>query len=345
MVVDDSLTYRNLLRDVFSHDPEIKLIGTAMNGKLALPKIRLSAPDIILLDQEMPEMTGLEALEYIRKENVRSKVIMLSSHTVKGAKVTLRALELGAADFITKPEGGLAHLIEFIEKELIPKIKGLWEKTAIQYTEKIDTPVTRIHPGTSKKNFAEVCAIGISTGGPVALRVLFSHLSQEYTGTIFIAQHMPTLFTEYLAESLSEISPIPVIEARDGMTVAPAMAYIAPGGRQMLIEKFGNGHKIRITDLPEEKLCKPSVNALFRSVADSYGEKAIGIIMTGMGEDGYLGLQKMKNSGSYLLGQSRETCSIYGMPARPEREGLLDEVLSIRELAEKIYSLSRKNHI
>ncbi|MCE9500337.1 MAG: chemotaxis response regulator protein-glutamate methylesterase [Leptospira sp.] len=339
MIVDDSQTFRNLLRDSLAQDSEINVITSATNGKLALPRIKYYNPDIVLLDQEMPEMTGIEALEYLQKNHIQTKVIMISAHTVKGARLTMKALQLGAMDFVTKPEGGTEGFLDFVNNQIITKIKAIGRKISIEKNSQSRVPEK---PISSNASDYDVCAIGISTGGPTALRELVSGIRKDFSGTILIAQHMPPLFTRYMAESLNDVSAIPVVEAEDQMAVRKGTIYIAPGGRQMLIEQKNGSRFIKITDIPEEKLCRPSVNVLFKSVAEIYGKNALGVIMTGMGEDGYLGIKELKSKGAYIIGQNKESCMIYGMPAKPASEGLLDEVLDIDGIAQRINRLAGK---
>ncbi|TGM12723.1 chemotaxis response regulator protein-glutamate methylesterase [Leptospira selangorensis] len=341
-VVDDSLVYRNLLRNTFSQDGEIEFLGAAIDGKFALPKIAQLKPDFVILDVEMPQMNGIQTLEEIKSKFPETKVIMLSSLTQDGAKITLKALEMGAIDFVPKPNGGQELALSETLELLTSKIKALSQvKPSVQTSFQTKNPAVKTIQSLSEKN-CTICAIGISTGGPIALRQLFSKLSPDLTGSIVIAQHMPPLFTNYLAESLSQAAHMPIKEAEDGEVLKKGVAYIAPGGKQLQIINGVSGPTTRVFNGPEEELCKPSVNILFRSLAENFPKETTAIIMTGMGEDGYLGMKELKKNGAYLIAQNRESCTVFGMPNRPVQEGLVDEVLDVERIAEKISSLLQR---
>ncbi len=351
MIVDDSSVYRNLLREVLNSDPEIEVIAQAVNGRLALPRIRHYKPEILLLDNEMPEMTGLETLEALGKDFPQVGVIMFSSHTVEGARVTIKALELGALDFVTKPRPEDGDAKEYIRKNLIARLKSIISqrgrtsvrdraKAGLMGDVRSGAPIVyREPPPPSLSGVYDACAIGISTGGPAALRDLLSGISASIKGSLFIVQHMPPLFTRQLAESLDAISPLKVVEGEEDMPVQPGHAYIAPGGKHMVLERENGSVRIKILDTPPENNCKPSVNVLFRSVAAVYGGRAMGVIMTGMGNDGYEGIKEMKQASSYLVAQSEQSCLVFGMPAAPVREKLVREVLDLKDIAVRIKSL------
>ena len=343
MIVDDSATMRNVLRKVLESDPDIEVVAQAVNGKLALPRIRHYRPEIVILDNEMPEMTGLETLpEMTQGGMMESGVIMFSSHTVEGARVTVRALELGALDFVTKPGPSDGNPEDYIRRKLISMIKVIVKQRRPEERETV-VPERKAfvfdRPLEARKGQYRTCAIGISTGGPAALRLLLPEIPASIRGSILIVQHMPPIFTRQMAESLNNICKIEVLEATNGMEVLPGKAYIAPGGMQMKVEKKDSRMVIRTTDDPPENNCKPSVNYLFRSVADTFADRATGIIMTGMGNDGYLGLLQMKENGSYLIAQSQESCLVFGMPAQATREGLVHESLDIAGIANRIQQL------
>ncbi len=344
-VVDDSLVYRNLLRNTFSQDGEIEFLGAAIDGKFALPKIAQLKPDFVILDVEMPQMNGIQTLEEIKSKFSDTKVIMLSSLTQEGAKITLKALDMGAIDFVPKPNGGQEGALSETLELLTSKIKALSPiKPIIQSpVEKKNIPVNVIQ--TKREKDCAICAIGISTGGPIVLRQLFQKLPPNLNGSIVIAQHMPPLFTNYLAESLSQAANMLIKEAEDGEVLQKGVAYIAPGGKQLEIVNGPSGPSTRVFNGPEEELCKPSVNILFKSLAENFPKETTAIIMTGMGEDGYLGMKELKNKGAYLLAQNRESCTVFGMPNRPVQEGLVDEVLDVDHIAERISNLLQRNSI
>ncbi len=336
LIVDDSQVQRNLIRTALAGEPDIEVVSQANNGRLALPRVRHYQPDLILLDQEMPEMTGLEFLEEIRRDHAKTGVIMYAGNTRESARLTLRALEMGALDFIAKPEMGTGHSnpLDYIRSVLVPRIRELGTRGRKKNAESAPAGSPTLPSPRALSEPAEICAIGISTGGPVALRKLFSLLPGRLNASLLIVQHMPPIFTGFLAETLNALNGLRVVEATDGMRIEKGCAYIAPGGAHMVLES--GGQVLHIIDTDPELNCKPSVNVLFRSVAREFGPRALGIVMTGMGSDGCAGLREMKRAGARTLGQNQESCLIFGMPGAAAREGLLDEELSVEELALRI---------
>jgi two-component system, chemotaxis family, protein-glutamate methylesterase/glutaminase len=342
MIVDDSSVYRAMLRGVLEEDPDIDVVAQAVNGKLALPRIKYYNPEIIILDNEMPEMTGLETLEVVKRDFPGVGVIMFSSYTVEGAKVTVRALELGALDFATKPGPKDGDPTVYIKRKLITIIKQIMrQRRGTEPRPSLPERPSFLYekPLASRIGNYDVCTIGISTGGPAALRILIPLIKGDIKGSILITQHMPPLFTKQLAESLNEISPLKIVEGENGMAIEPRTVYIAPGGRHMIAEKNGTRNIIKILDTPPENNCRPSVNILFRSVAAVYRDRAVGVIMTGMGNDGFEGMKEMKANGAYLIAQNQESCLIFGMPSMPIKEGLVQEELNIEGIAARIGQL------
>ncbi len=341
IIVDDSDIYRILLFKLLSQEKDIEVISLARSGQLALPRVRHYKPDIVILDMEMPDLDGLKTLEIIRKESPDSRVIMFCSKTPESAKQTIKALELGAKDFVTKPEANSNISVEdYILQKLITKIKAIGrhkvEKLDESKEANIEKPVSRV----SQKGKYDVCAIGISTGGPDALRALLPSLPQNLDGSIFIVQHMPPYFTKQLAESLNSISQLRVVEGADKMKVEKGFIYIAPGGKHMIVKRDANLEcSIGIIDIEPEESCKPSANILFRSIATVYGQSAVAIIMTGMGQDGYKGFIELKKSGAYLLAQNEDSCLVFGMPMLPIKEKLVSEIHNIRGLSDSIVRL------
>jgi two-component system chemotaxis response regulator CheB len=341
LIVDDSATYRQFLREAFSVDDRIEVVSIASNGRLALPRVRHYRPDFIILDHEMPEMTGIEALREIRQIHPDSRVIMFSSHTTEGARVTIEALKEGAVDFVTKPDsGGKETPVEYIRRKLLSRIIELADSMNTEAAAPQKSVPEPIHtgelPDRALPGAFDVAAIGISTGGPVALRKLFQKFERPLRGALLIVQHMPPVFTRQLAESLRAESVIPTFEAFDGMKIQSGMACIAPGGFHLAVERKADGVYAKILDTEPENSCKPSADVLFRHVAEVYRSRAVGIIMTGMGHDGYRGMLEMKKAGCYLIAQSRESCLVYGMPSRPTEEGIVQESLDIDGIARRI---------
>ncbi len=332
MIVDDSATMRGLLRQELS-EGGLEVVAQASNGRLALPRIGYYRPDVILLDVEMPELDGLETLAVIRRDFPEVQAIMFSSRTEKSARHTIRALEMGAVDFVTKPvferDGDPGVFIRDVIREKILHLR----KPVLQLE------ISPVNTEMTVSANCAVCGIGVSTGGPVALRTLFAQLPANLPGSIVVVQHMPPVFTRMLAESLATVSRIPVREGTDGAKLLPGTAWIAPGGFQTRVVARGGGLELSVRDEPAELNCRPSVNVLFRSLATAAGSSALGIIMTGMGNDGFEGLKAMKAAGATLLAQSRESCLIYGMPALPVQSGLISESQDVPGLARRIAAL------
>lgn len=352
-VVDDSVVFRRQLLQCINSIPGVRTIGVAGNGREALDAIPLIKPDLITLDINMPVMDGLETLRLLHEVYPKFRVIMVSAFTCEGAQATLEALEAGALDFITKPDGDdeecnskllrdqfSALLAKYIDHEIDHDTKAAKTATVELSTFAHQYPISIQHPPCVTR--PEVVAIGISTGGPNALMKLLPDLSADFPLPILIVQHMPRLFTRTLAESLAKKSKVAVVEAVDGSEVKAGTAYIAPGGTQMKVHREGNGKvHVQITDAAAENHCKPSADYLFRSVAQVYGGKSLGVIMTGMGSDGVLGLRLMKRQGSRVIAQDRDTCTIWGMPRMALEAGVVDLVLPLHEIASELQRITK----
>lgn len=349
-VVDDSVVFRKLLLTTINSIPGVRTVGVASNGKEAIETIPSVKPDLITLDLNMPIMDGLETLRELREVYPQFRVIVVSAHTNEGAQTTLKALEAGALDVITKPD---SNDMELNSKFIYDQFVNLLTKYADSEKNLDVAPeVAAVKPATVNEKTVctnhlscsvkpEVIAIGISTGGPSALAELLPSLPANFSIPILIVQHMPKLFTKTLAESLERRATIKVVEAQDGEVLKAATVYIAPGGLQMKVRRGDKGEVIvQITDEPAENFCKPSADYLFRSVAQVYGEKALGIIMTGMGSDGVLGLRLMKRHGAQVIAQDRQSCTVWGMPRMAFEAGVVDIVLPLHEIAAEIVRLA-----
>ncbi len=361
LVVDDTVVYRKIVSDVLAEIPDIEIVGTAHNGKAALAKISTLKPDLITLDIEMPEMNGLKVLEALKQQESEVGAIMLSTLTLEGGEMTMKALELGAFDFIPKPQDGtMAENRLAVKEALAPILKAFMRsrsirsilsgKTAVKSLRQERTPTKHSPPPKSqhyklpnkiptfRKSKSEIIAIGISTGGPKALAEMLPKIPSDIGVPILIVQHMPPVFTLSLANSLNAKCKIQIKEATNGEPIDANTAYIAPGGKQMKIVAGSDGKKriIKITDDPPENSCKPSVDYLFRSVADHYVGRATGVIMTGMGSDGTKGLKKMKETGATIIAQSEDSCVVFGMPREPIESGVADIVAPLDLIANEI---------
>ncbi len=351
LIVDDTVLYRKIIRDTLSSFAEVDVVGTASNGKIALSQITALKPDLITLDQEMPELNGVQTLRMLKAFNGKMPAtVMVSAHTTKDAAVTMQALELGAFDFITKPAGNTMQAnIEALEQQFKPILQAYAIKSNLgrgRVVQKETAPPAgsgNINPDTFtgqpiKSGLRpDAVAIGVSTGGPKALAQVIPHISGRLSQPVFIVQHMPAMFTKALAESLDEKAQLRVKEAENGEAVQRGHIYIAPGGKQMKVVKSLAGQvSIEITDDAPENYCKPAADYLFRSVADVYGKRTLGVIMTGMGRDGVKGLDVLKKKGAAVLAQDKKSSVVFGMPMEAIRAGVVDQVAPLSSLAGEI---------
>jgi two-component system, chemotaxis family, protein-glutamate methylesterase/glutaminase len=353
LVVDDSLLYRKVLTDLLGEFPMVRVVGSAPNGRIALTRIPTLQPDLITLDVEMPEMDGLEVLKIIQDQGLEVGVIMCSTLTQRGSDTTIAALERGAFDFIAKPEGAsLEENRRILRSALAPLVQAFGRRRSIKkilqghspppgQREKGPNPAAApCRPAgiSFRRRHSQVVGIGVSTGGPAALARMLPQLPADLGTPVLIVQHMPPLFTRSLAQSLDARCALKVEEAADGMPIRPNVALIAPGGRHMKVDNGPEpGRKIiRITDAPPENSCRPSVDYLFRSLAEHYGEQTTAVIMTGMGSDGTAGLRLLKSRGAAIIAQDEATCVVYGMPREPVETGLADVVAPLSALAAEI---------
>ncbi len=345
LIVDDSAFMRNALSTMLSSDPEIKIVGTARDGLEAIEKIVALKPDVVTMDIEMPRMDGIAALKKIMETNPLP-VIMVSSIATEGAKVTLDALDLGAVDFIPKNLSDLSVNIVKIKEILLDKIKniarrGMVKKRIRQVSGTAAPRVTEVPTHMPLRTVGArrvgIVSIGTSTGGPKALQEIIPKLPKDFPVPIVIAQHMPPNFTGPFAERLNQLSQIEVREAVEGEPVKPGLALIAPGrGHMRLTRVRGIETIISISVNKEEFIYRPSVDALMSSVAEFFPDRALGIILTGMGNDGLKGLINLKKSGGRIFAQDEETCVVYGMPKAVVDAGIADKVLPLEEMAGEI---------
>lgn len=353
-MVDDTIVFRKAVSNVLEKIPGVEVVGVAHNGKIALSKVRTLKPDLLTLDIEMPVMNGIEVLAELQRSAPGTSAIMVSTLTSEGSAMTMKALELGAYDFILKPNTtNIEQSTKQLRESLTPLIKNFQQSNtsvgAIQgkqpamRRQPAPSAPARKQPAAKKQSFAkrgksEIVTIGISTGGPNALAKMMPLLPADIGVPIVIVQHMPPVFTQSLAKSLDSKCKISVKEAVDREPLKPGVAYIAPGGKQMklLASADGLNRLIKITNDPPENSCKPSADYLFRSVADYYVDRATAVIMTGMGSDGTKGLQHLNKKGCYIIAQDRQSCVVYGMPKAPTEMGIVDTVVPLQKIAEAI---------
>ncbi|OGW50795.1 MAG: hypothetical protein A2Z50_07185 [Nitrospirae bacterium RBG_19FT_COMBO_42_15] len=337
LVVDDSALMRKMIPQILTMDPNIEIVGTAMDGLFALKKIPDLKPDIITLDVDMPRMDGLTALPHIVKE-YNIPVLLISSLTEKGAATTLKGLELGAVDFITKPKEAISVHIMDIANELLQKIRAVAKaKTSRLKRVNNEGPQPQIKKSLLLSNKAEkVVAIGISTGGPNALSFILPQIPKDFPAAIVIVQHMPEGFTELFATRLNQICHIEVKEAREGDMVLPGRALIAPGNIHLKIKRMPLGGIAVLSRSQPVSGHRPSADILFDSVAAEYGNDSVGIIMTGMGSDGAEGIGRIKASGGMTIAQDENSCIVFGMPKAAIERGYIDRIASLEEMPKMI---------
>jgi two-component system chemotaxis response regulator CheB len=341
LIVDDSAFMRNALSNMLSSDPEIQIVGKARDGIEAIELVEKLRPHIVTMDVEMPRMDGITALKHIMEKNPLP-VIMVSSLTVEGAKVTLDALEHGAVDFIPKNLSELSLNIVKIKEILVEKIKHIAKKgVSRNYVRQASKTVEIPKPipvRTTGERRISLVSIGTSTGGPKALQEILPKLPKDFPTPIVVAQHMPPNFTKPFAERLNQLSHITVKEAEEGEPLRNGVAYIAPGsGHMRVVRTKGIETNIHISSsLEEEYIYKPSVDALMLSVAEFFPGRAVGVILTGMGNDGLKGLIALKKTGGRVFAQNEETCVVYGMPRAVIEAGIADKILPLEEIAGEI---------
>ncbi len=343
LVVDDAVVVRKALADAISLDPALEVCGTAPNGRIALAKFSSLKPDMVLLDIDMPEMDGLETVRELRRLGTTVPIIIFSTLTERGVSATLEALSLGATDYVTKA-GNVDTLAtsEAVSRELVPRIRalcGLPELALASLPEEVvKFPASKARPihRAALPVTPHVIAIGVSTGGPDALATLLPSLPAGLGVPIVIAQHMPPTFTSLLAVRLSAKSAIPVRECQSGELLTPGCVFIAPGDFHMVVENREGIIRLRTHRGDKENFCRPSVDVLFRSVAEAYGPRALAVVLTGMGRDGLRGCEALQGRGARILVQDEASSVVWGMPGLVARAGLADRILPLREIGPEI---------
>jgi two-component system, chemotaxis family, protein-glutamate methylesterase/glutaminase len=348
MVVDDSAFMRRAVSTMLENEPDITVAATARSGEEAITKALQIGPDVITMDVEMPGMGGLEAVRQIIAER-RIPIIMCSALTREGAETTFRALELGAVDFIAKPDAAYVNITD-VARDLVAKIRAVARRGAqsivhapplVEPARIVAPPVAPLRPASPASLRYEVVAIGTSTGGPVALSHVVPLLPANFPLPVIIVQHMPMGFTRPLADRLNASSKITVHEASNGMLMQAGTALVVPSGKQVELHRRANAEtEVRLVEDDGDSLHVPSVDRMTEQVAHAYGSTAIGVILTGMGQDGVRGLRKLKERGGYVLGQNEATCVVYGMPRAAAKEGLVDRELPLDAISGALVELS-----
>ncbi len=346
LVVDDSAFMRRSLTRLIESDPDLKVVDTARDGEDAIEKTKRLKPDLITLDIEMPKMNGLDALRQIMAE-CPTTVLMVSSLTTRGSREALKALRLGAADFVAKDASFVSLNVDSLKDELIAKIKaigpmkrpaGAPDKPAAATSAPAAPPALRSkEPPTFRADQFDLIVIGSSTGGPPVVETIAAALAPDLACPLVLAQHMPGVFTKSLAERLNAKCAVSVYEAEDGMPLYPGTMYICPGGRQTRVRaSIAGGLSLRVDDDPADALHKPSVNVLFESAAKARKGRTLAVVLTGMGDDGALGATQIHHGGGVVLTQSAETCVVYGMPKAADDAGISAASLSPTQICQSL---------
>jgi two-component system chemotaxis response regulator CheB len=339
LVVDDSALMRRVICNLLEEDPDLQVVGTAVDGYDAIHKVQELSPDVLTLDLEMPRLDGLQTLGYLMSERP-TPCIMLSAYTPSGAETTLKALEYGAADFVQKPSGAISLNLERVREELIDKVKiarhidlkRLPFRDGVSPLGSRDYAAKPVPPAPVSSITKGIIAIGCSTGGPRALAELVPSFPRDLSMPVVIVQHMSGGFTKSLAERLDKDSLIRVKEAEEGEPLLPGHAYLAPGDWHLEVERKGLGALARLNQRPPVQGVRPSVDLLFLSVAEAFGDKGIGVILTGMGRDGTKGMKAMKLKKAKTLAQDEASSVVYGMPRSAYVAGVVDRVVGLKDM-------------
>lgn len=336
LVVDDSVVIRRLLTTIIEDDPELEVAGIAQNGRIALERIEQLKPDICTLDVEMPELDGLGTLKELRPKWPTLPVVMFSTLTARGASATLDALSFGASDYVTKPAnvGSVTVAMERVREELIPKLKALVpHKTDDTPAAPPAPPAPRLRQPTGK---TDLLAIGSSTGGPNALAAVIQKLPGDLGVPVVITQHMPPVFTAFLAERLDGNSALTVVEGQPGMKLEPNHTYIAPGDWHMTLRRKAHDVVLETNQGPEVQFCRPSVDVMFDSVAQVYRGNVLAVVLTGMGHDGRDGCKSLRDQGAHIIVQDEASSVVWGMPGAVATAGLADDILPLNAIVPAI---------
>jgi two-component system chemotaxis response regulator CheB len=333
LVVDDSVVIRRMVSAVLEADPEIEVVGTAANGRIALDMLATLRPDIIILDVEMPVMDGLATLRALRLTHPNLPVVMFSTLTERGASATLDALAAGATDYLTKPSnaGSVAGSMERVRLELIPKVKGL-VAAARARAMLAARPMPAVRP--IRQNRVDIIVIGASTGGPDALSAIASKLPSDLSVPVLVVQHMPPLFTRLFAGRLDRSCPLTVVEAVDGQVVKAGSIIVAPGDQHLAVRRQGADLRVHLSQDPPENYCRPSVDVLFRSAATVSGAGVLACVLTGMGRDGTKGAERIRAVGGRVVVQDAASSVVWGMPGAVVAAGHANDIVPLDRIAD-----------
>ncbi|MBI5076373.1 MAG: chemotaxis response regulator protein-glutamate methylesterase [Nitrospirae bacterium] len=342
LIVDDSAYTRQTMKKILEEEPALEVVGIATDGIDAMAKTLRLQPDIITLDFEMPGMDGFSFLRWLMRERP-TPVIMVTSHA--DSKTVFKALELGAVDFIAKPTRRASVELETIERDLLKKIKGLKNirldilsknLELLDQEEEEEQEVAGADRGRTSRNAVEIVAVGSSTGGPAALQIILTRLPADFRAAMVISQHMPKGFTGPLAERLDRMSQVKIKEAAEGDIITAGTVYICPGGEHLSLKNRGNKKQVALKEGRFEDKYIPSVDHMMSSVAEQYGAACLGVILTGMGNDGKHGMLDIKKQGGYTIAESEETAVVFGMPGEAIKNGGVEKILPLTEISAEI---------
>lgn len=352
LLVDDSVTVRRVLAQLLGSERDIEVVGTAPDGETAMTRLRLLDPDALVLDVAMPPPDGLDLLRRIRAERPHLPVVMFSALTQRGATTAIEALSLGASDYVAKPtgeDGAAASAAAVVREQLAPRLRALCARHAARTRTPCPPaaarPQPQQHPPRESRRpplnaRPSVVAIAASTGGPPVLQELVCALPAGYPLPVLIVQHMPPAFTGPFAARLASLAAVRVAEAVDGAVARPGEVWIAPGGRHLAVRSERGAPRLALTSDPPEHSCRPAADVLFRSLAATQGRAALGIVLTGMGQDGLAGAQAIRAAGGTLWIQDRESSVVWGMPGFVQRAGVADWCAAPAHLAEGLLALA-----
>ena len=339
LVVDDSIMVRRFLGELLGRDPDIEVVGTAANGRLALMKMSLLRPDLIVLDVQMPEMDGIETLRHVRAQHPNVHVLMFTSQSLAGGSAALDALALGASDYILKPtaeEGPLRG----VDEQLIPRIRALC--LGRRQRSEPAPPLAAASRRRALRQDVQAVVIGISTGGPPVLVQLLGALPADFPVPVLVVQHMPAMFTRLLAERIATQAALPVREGRHGAELEPGQVWIAPGDRHMVVQRQGARVTLQLNQDAQENACRPAVDPLLRSAVATWGANVLAVVMTGMGQDGLRGCEAVRHAGGDIYVQDEASSVVWGMPGVVARAGLADRIVAARDMAGAIVERVRR---
>jgi two-component system chemotaxis response regulator CheB len=360
MIVDDSAVIRGMLTRWLQEEGDLTVCASAANGEMALSQMEKAKPDVVILDIEMPRMDGLTALPKLLEIDPRAKIVMSSTLTTRNAEVSIKAMSLGASDYLAKPEASRdPQITDAFRRELLAKVRALGGARRMRpriaapavASSKRDTVVRSRPEGGLYGNSPivvrkvqlekpEVVAIGSSTGGPQALMTVFQNLQAPLDLPVLITQHMPGTFTKILAQHLDKLPGVQCAEAEDGEPLAAGRVYLAPGDYHMIVSRSAGGAVVRLNQDPPENFCRPAVDPLFRSLAQAFGKRVLAVVLTGMGHDGLSGGQAIVDAGGMVMAQDETSSVVWGMPGAVATGGLCSAVLPVGEIGQTIRRLA-----